>query len=89
MTTFPPPFGFEGDENIEWDGDNYYERACTAEEAELLEANQAAAEAEELAELTAFAQAQRDDYFGQLRAGLKREPGPDPTSSFPRKREPS
>ena len=55
MTTFPPPPGFDGHENRRWDGFNYYERACTPEEVELIEAHDAAAEAEEFAELTAEA----------------------------------
>lgn len=69
MTIFPPPPGFDGHENRPWDGFNYYERACTPEEAELIEAAQAAAEAEELAEFTACAQAERDAWFDRLRIG--------------------
>ena len=68
ITTFPPPPGFEGYENRAWDGDNYYERSCTAEEAELIEAADAAASAQEQAELTAHAKAERDAWFAKLRA---------------------
>lgn len=82
MTSFPPPPGFDGLENREWDGFNYYERACTAEEAELLNAHMASAEAEERAEVTAFAEAERDGWFAKLRAELD-------ASSFPLNREPS
>lgn len=71
MTTFPPPPGFDGHENRRWDGFNYYERACTPEEVELIEAHDAAAEAEEFAELTAEAEAERDAYFASLRTGLR------------------
>lgn len=66
MTSFPPPPGFEGYQNVEWDGDRWYERACTAEEAELLDAHQAAAEAARRAELTADAEAERDSFFAKL-----------------------
>lgn len=72
MTIYPPPPGFDGYENITWDGLSYYERACTAEEAELLEAHEAAALAEEDAEMTAFAEAQRDHWFAKLEAELDR-----------------
>jgi hypothetical protein len=70
MTTFPPPPGFDGYESCEWDGLKWYERACTAEEAELLDAHQAGAQAEEYAELTAFAEAERDEWFENLRTEL-------------------
>jgi len=70
MTVFPPPPGFDGHQSRPWDGFNYYERACTAEEAELLEAHQADAEARERAELTAFAEARRDGFFAMLREEL-------------------
>lgn len=68
MTTFPPPAGFDGHESGSWDGFDYYERACTTEEAELIEAHQAAMEAQERAELTAYAEAERDAWFAKLRA---------------------
>lgn len=67
MTSFPPPPGFDGQENAPWDGFTYYERICTPEEAALLDANEAAAEAEEHAELTARAEARRDSWFAALR----------------------
>ena len=70
MTVFPPPPGFDGHQNIEWDGDAWYERACTSEEAALLDAHRAAAIAEERAELTAFAEGQRDQFFDKLRTEL-------------------
>jgi hypothetical protein len=72
MTTFAPPPGFEGHENRPWDGFNRYERTCTAEEAELLDANQAAAEAEELAEDIALAKEEREEFFGALRREVYR-----------------
>jgi hypothetical protein len=70
MTTFPPPPGFDGYENVPWDGFAWYERACTAEEAELLDAHEAAADGAEIAEFTADAEAQRDQYFAKLRTDL-------------------
>ena len=70
MTTFPPPAGFDGEESGPWDGISYYERACTADEARLLDANEAAAEAEERAGTAAYAEAERDKYFAGLRAEL-------------------
>lgn len=69
-TTFPPPPGFNGYENVPWDGFAWYERACTTQEAELLDAHEAAADGAEIAELTADAEAQRDQYFAKLRTGL-------------------
>jgi hypothetical protein len=71
ITSFPPPPGFDGHENAPWDGLAYYERACTPEEAELLDANEAAAEAEENAGLTADAEARRDSWFAALRQALQ------------------
>ena len=47
MTTFPPPPGFTGHEQYRW-GSYGYERECTAEEAEILQANEDAANAESL-----------------------------------------
>ena len=78
MTTFPPPPGFDGYESRAWDGFNAYERECTREEAELLDAHEAAAEAEEQAEIMAEAEAERDGYFAKLGAELAsfRHPGP-------------
>ena len=66
LTHFPPPPGFAGYENAAWDGGQYYERACTPEEAALLDANLAAAEAEE----RAAAEAERDAWFAELRGQL-------------------
>jgi hypothetical protein len=77
ITVFPPPPGFDGYQNVEWDGDTWYERACTEEEAELLDAHEAAkaaaeqAEIEaEAAELTAYSEAERDSWFDKLRSEL-------------------
>jgi hypothetical protein len=77
MTTFPPPPGFDGYESRPFDGFNYYKRACTADEVELLEANEAAAEAEEKRETTEFAEAERDIFFARLRdyVASTRHPG--------------
>jgi hypothetical protein len=82
MTCFPPPPGFDGHENRPWDGFNYYERACTAEEADLVEAHEAAMEAEERAEITADAEAQRDSWFAMLREELGRARSPDAHGRF-------
>ena len=70
MTCFPPPPGFDLYQNIEWDGVNWYERACTPNEAELLETHAAAVQAEERAELAAFARQGRDTFFARLRTEL-------------------
>jgi hypothetical protein len=77
MTTFPPPPGFDGYQNIPFDGINWYERTCTPDEVELIEAHDAAAEAEERAETIAFAEAQRDSWFAQLRRELGRDQDAD------------
>jgi hypothetical protein len=66
MTSFVPPPGFDGYESRAWDGFNACERDCTAEEAELLDTHQAAAIAEEQAELAAAAEAERDGFFAML-----------------------
>jgi hypothetical protein len=50
LTDFPPPPGFDGYESREWDGFNAYERACTAAEAALLDADEVADQAEQDAE---------------------------------------
>lgn len=43
MTDFPPPPGFSGYESCDYgDPDDTYERACTAEESAILEADAAA-----------------------------------------------
>ena len=70
ITTFPPPAGFEGYQNVEWDGDRWYERACTVDEAALLDAHQAAEEASWRAERTADAEAERDNFFAGLRTAI-------------------
>ena len=70
-----PPPGFDGYESCKWDGLVWYERACTPEEADLLDANQAAGEAEERADHTAYAEAERDGFFERLSAELNRHPG--------------
>jgi hypothetical protein len=71
LTNFPPPPGFASYENRPWTGqDFYYERTCTAEEAELLDADLAAAIAADKAEWTAYCEAGRDRFFASLRAGL-------------------
>ncbi len=70
MTTFPPPAGFDLQESCAWDGLNWYERACTPEEVELVEAHRVAAEAAERAKATAYAEAQRDSWFAQLRTEI-------------------
>jgi hypothetical protein len=87
MTTHAPPPGFDGWESGVWDGFNAYERACTPEEAALLDAHEAAMMAEERRELTADAHAERESFFEMLRSELERSngsrhPGPEPGSAF-------
>ncbi|HEU0284703.1 MAG TPA: hypothetical protein VFR52_06130 [Sphingomicrobium sp.] len=65
MTSFPPPAGFDGHEKYKW-GRWGYERECTPEEAAILEASAAAAEAEHRAEQ----EAERDAWFAELREDL-------------------
>ena len=65
MTSFPPPPGFDGYQKREW-GSWGYERECTPEEVELLDAHSAAAEAEELGE----GEKLRDAWFAMLRKEL-------------------
>jgi hypothetical protein len=65
MTSFPPPAGFDGYEKVKW-GRWGYERECTDEEVALLEAGDAAAEAQERAR----AEALRDAWFAELREEL-------------------
>jgi hypothetical protein len=89
LTTFPPPPGFDGYENRPYDGSNYYERACTSDETDLLDDNEAAAEAEEREEITTMAEAERDSFFAALRRpGEERPvletPPPLPPSDEPR-----
>ena len=61
MTDFPPPPGFTGYEKREY-GSFGYERACTPEEADLLEADAAAMESQQLADEEAL----RDAWFRML-----------------------
>jgi hypothetical protein len=61
MTDFPPPPGFNGYEKREY-GSFGYERACTPEEAEILEADEAAVESQQLADEEAL----RDAWFRML-----------------------
>ena len=68
LTDFPPPSGFTGYENRPYDedGEDYgdtYQRACTPEEIALLEADDAAARAEEREQEEAL----RDAWFDMLR----------------------
>jgi len=65
MTSFPPPAGFDGYEKYKW-GAWGYERECTPEEAALLEADAAAAEAERRAKQGA----EREAWFEMLRASV-------------------
>jgi hypothetical protein len=70
MTIHPPPPGFDGEQNCEWDGDRWYERTCTPEEAALLDAHEAAMIEAERRENTAYAEGQRDRFFEMLRKEL-------------------
>ena len=63
VTDFPPPPGFDGWQQGKW-SDYNYQRACTEEETAILDADQAQAEAEELAD----EQALRDAWFRMLSA---------------------
>ena len=67
MTDFPPPPGFTGDESRPYDepdDDEPYERACTAEEAAILDTDRAADHAAQRAEDETL----RDGWFALLRA---------------------
>ena len=66
VTDFPPPPGFEGWQQGEW-GSRNYQRVCTTEEAAILEANHAAADAEELSGEEEL----RDSWFQLLKTGLE------------------
>jgi hypothetical protein len=69
MTDFPPPPGFTGYQSCEWnDPDRSYKRECSSEEAELLDADEAAAEAEERADEERL----RNERFERLRTQLFR-----------------
>jgi hypothetical protein len=71
LTNFPPPPGFDGYENRPWTGEDfYYERTCTPEEVELLDAHLAAMIADDRAEWTAYVEARRETFFGTLRTEL-------------------
>jgi hypothetical protein len=72
-TDYPPPAGFDGDEDGSW-GHCGYKRACTAEEAALLDASAAL----DLAEERADDEADRDSYFADLAADVSEEPGAGP-----------
>ncbi len=67
MTTHAPPPGFDGEENRKWDGDHWYERACTPEEAALLDAHEAAMIEAERCGLAEIAEQQRVSFFDRLR----------------------
>lgn len=64
MTSFPPPAGFTGFEECDWDDpEEEYERECTPEEVAILEADVANARAAERAEEESL----RDSWFALLR----------------------
>ncbi len=65
MTDFPPPEGFDGEENGEWD-ESDYSRPCTPAETAILEADRAALRAGELAEQEEL----RDRWFDLLNEEL-------------------
>jgi len=69
MTDFPPLPGFTGYQSCEWnDPDRSYKRECSSEEAELLDADDAAAEAAERADEERL----RNEWFERLRTELLR-----------------
>lgn len=70
MTTHAPPPGFDGEQNREWNGFDDYRRACTPEEAALLDAHEAAMIEQERRELEAYADAERNRFFDMLRSEL-------------------
>ena len=70
VTDFPPPPGFDGWQSGQW-GDRNYQRACTAEEAAILEADLAADIADELSEEEEL----RDAWFAMLRGEMSDEAG--------------
>jgi hypothetical protein len=64
MTDFPPPAGFTGYESCDWgEPDETYERECTPEEAEILEADAERGRTAERAEEEAL----RDEWLALLR----------------------
>jgi hypothetical protein len=70
ITTHAPPPGFDGWESGVWDGFNAYKRACTPEEAALLDAHETAKIEQERRELEAYAEAERNHFFEILRSEL-------------------
>lgn len=66
VTDLPPPPGFDGWETGQW-GDIKYERACSPEEAELLEADELEGINEERAEEEAL----RDAWLRMLKSDLE------------------
>jgi len=71
LTDFAPPPGFTGYQSGHWT-DPGYQRECTEEEADLLDANEEASEAEMRAE----EEAERDGWFATLREQIADEPRP-------------
>ena len=59
-TSFPPPAGFEGEENRVWNGIDWYERSLSSQEQAVMEARCD----EEDAEALAAQAASRDRFFG-------------------------
>jgi hypothetical protein len=82
MTTHAPPPGFDGEENREWNGFAYYQRACTPEEAALLDAHETAMIEQEQRELAAHAEADRNRFVDMLRSELLNVSG-GPATPFP------
>ena len=74
MTSFPPPPGFDGYRIGEW-SDHNYKRACTEEEAAILEADEATSIADELTDEETL----RDAWFKLLRNELEPEEKPAST----------
>jgi hypothetical protein len=70
MTTHAPPPGFDGYQNREFNGFDYYERACTPEEAALLDAHQAAMIEQERREVADYCGKEREDFFARLWADI-------------------
>jgi hypothetical protein len=79
LTDFPPPPGFDGWRTGEW-GENGYERACTPEETAILEADCAAANAQDRTEDEAL----RDAWFAMLKEELEVEEAPSADGQPPR-----
>ncbi|HEX8262204.1 MAG TPA: hypothetical protein VF547_04960 [Allosphingosinicella sp.] len=66
FTTFPPPEGFEGEEQGVWDGIQWYCRTLTPDEQAVMDAG----DAEEMAALRAEECARRDRFFGFAGDGI-------------------